>query len=321
MKKNGIFWKLYMLFFAVPFPMILYYSIRGSQQEPADTSPVLITVYLIISVISWALLMFFLFKSWVLNVFKIYARINKLLLQGTPVTATVTDSASKGPSRQKDNELLDVTLTFPNLAGEMVSERMEINDSKPHEHRYDTGQRLNLRLDPELNLPYLLPESTQTYLNKKTITLRVLGWLLLLVAVTGYYWFSYSYEGRSRSWSFLIFWHPLIICPLILFLYKGLIGGLLNKYFGRGKDDLRLKFYGKKTMARLRNASQTGLTINDQPQVLFEMEYTDAFGKKYTTSFKKIVSLLDLGIAKQEMLEIFYLPDAPHIVALAGDLE
>lgn len=321
MKKNGIFWKLYMLFFALPFPMILYYSISGSQPEPAHTGPVPVAVYLTLSVVCWALLMFFLLKSWVFNVFKIYARINKLLTQGTLVVATVTDCASKGISKQKDTELLKVTLAFPNLSGEMVSERMEITDSKPYEHRYDIGQKVNLRLDPELNLPYLLPESTQIQLKKGTISFRVLGWLLLLIGITGYYYFSYRYEGHDNTWSFLIFWHPLIICPLILFLYKGLIGGLLHKYFGPGKHDLRLKFYGRKTKARLHNASQTGLTINNQPQVLFEMEYTDALGKKYNTTFKKIVSLLNLDITRQETLEIFYLPDEPHIVALASDLE
>lgn len=96
---------------------------------------------------------------------------------------------------------------------------------------------------------------------------------------------------------------------------------LIGRLLVGGKHNLRLKFYGKKTKASLRNAKQTGLTINNQPQVLFEIEYTDETGRKYQVKLKKIVSLLNLGMAREKELMIFYLPDEPHTIAFAEDLE
>lgn len=320
MKRMGLFWKLYMLFFAIPFPMILYYSISGSQQ-PAHTGPLLVKFYLALSVVLWAITLFLLFKSWILGVFEMHNTIKKLTTQGILIPATVTDSVSTGPSKSKDAEPLEVTLAFANLAGEMVSERMEINDSRPYEHRYEIGKTVNLRLDPDLKPPCLMPEDTRVYLKKNVLVLRVLGLLLLLAVITGYYIFSYNCEGQGRSWDFMVFWHPLVLCPLIMFFPNLFTLLLLRKFFGPGKDDLRLKFYGKKTLAKLRNAKETGLRINDQPQVLFEMEYSDDLGKKYQVKLKKIVSLLNLGIAREKEIEIFYLPEDPHTIAFARDLE
>ncbi len=317
----GLFWKLYMLFFAIPFPMILYYAISGSQEAPAQSSLVLAYVYLALSVLLWALCLYLLLKTWIIGVFELHRAIGKLTSEGIPLQAAITDCVAVGPAGKQNFEPLEVTLSFQNMAGETVVERMAINDSKPYERRYETGKTINLRLDPDLKIPYLLPEDTRTRLKTGVLTLRVLGWLLLIVAIAAYYIFSYRYEGHNQYWTFLVFWHPLIICPVALLLSTIFNRSIIGKYFSPGKHDLRLKFYGRKTRARLRKASQTGLTINDQPQVLFELEYNDEQGKKYQVKLKKIVSLLNLDSTRQQEIEIFYLPEAPHTVAFAQDLE
>ncbi|PSK91124.1 hypothetical protein [Taibaiella chishuiensis] len=320
MGRNGIFWGIYMLFFAIPFPMILYYSITGSDAGRADSSPLMIMVWLSLSALLWIIFLYQLLKSWLLDVFTVHARITRLMAEGTLVPARVTDCVVAGQAR-KGVESLNVTLSFTNFAGEAISETMPINDSKPFERRYETGNTVDLRIDPELKQPCVLPASTVTRFKKGVLVLRITGWLLIAAAVAGYYYYSYWFEGQGQNWRFMIFWHPLILCPLMLLFYERVIGGLLRKHLGPGKHDLRLKLYGRKTMATLKSASQTGLSVNDQPQLLFVLEYTDDLGKKYQVSFKKIVSLLELDIARKEEIAIFYLPDAPLTVAFASDLE
>ncbi len=300
--------------------MILYYPITGSE-GPAHTAPQWIIVWLVLSALLWIIYLYRLLKGWVLGVFQMYARIIRLMAQGTLVRATVTDCVVAGPAGKSGVEPLHVTLSFTNFAGEQVTETMEINDSKPYERRYETGKTVDLRIDPELRQPCMLPDGTVTRLKKGVLTIRIIGLVLIVAAITGYYFFSYQYEGGGASWQFIVFWHPLILCPLILLFNDLGIGGLLRKHLGPGKHDLRLKLYGRKTMATLKSASQTGLSVNDQPQLLFVLEYTDNLGKKYQVSFKKVVSLLDLDIARKEQLAIFYLPEAPLTVALASGLE
>lgn len=321
MKKMGLLWRLYFLFFAIPFPMILYYSISGHQPQPAHSSPAVVQICLVLSVLLWLLGIFLLCKRWIWGVFKMQDRIKWLTTQGVQIPARITDCVSTGPSAGKNAEPLEVVFVFANFAGAMVTERMQINDSKPYERRYEVGKTMNLRLDPDIKPPYLLPEDTRTQLRTGVLALRASGIALFVLAIIGYYFFSYRYEGHQVSWNFLVFWHPLILCALMTILFIVFNIGRIGSILVGGKHNLRLKFYGKKTKATLRNATQTGLTINNQPQVLFEIEYEDDLGKKYQVKFKKIVSLLNLDMAREKELMIFYLPDEPHTIAFASDLE
>jgi len=90
---------------------------------------------------------------------------------------------------------------------------------------------------------------------------------------------------------------------------------------GSPQNAVRLKFYGKKTLARLLSAKQTGTYINEQPQVKFELAYDDEKGRTHQVSFKKVISLLEVGITQQEQIAIFYLEDDPQRIALVSDLE
>src|SRR5690606_6751385 len=99
---------------------------------------------------------------------------------------------------------------------------------------------------------------------------------LLLLAVAGYYVFSYYYEGNGTGWRFLTFWHPLVLCPVILHVYRGGLSALLKMFVGDPEDLLRLKYYGRKATAQVLSASQTGTYVNTQPQVWFELEYQNS---------------------------------------------
>src|SRR3546814_9789441 len=106
--------------------------------------------------------------------------------------------------------------------------------------------------------------------------------------------------------------------PILLFTQGG-ISSLLKLFVGDPEKYLRLKYHGKKTMAEVVSAKQTGTYINEQPQVQFDLNYEDSRGQRHRVSMKTIVSLLNLDMAKQKEIEIFYLEDDPQKIAFVND--
>jgi hypothetical protein len=88
--------------------------------------------------------------------------------------------------------------------------------------------------------------------------LSVLGWLLLVGIVIGYYMFSYRYESQGTGWRFLTLFHPLFLCPLALLGMRWLTFGGSGRDFLSINDALRLKYEGYRAEARLLSATQTG---------------------------------------------------------------
>src|SRR3546814_18510324 len=80
-----------------------------------------------------------------------------------------------------------------------------------------------------------MPESRQLTRKRSDVALLVLCWLLLVLAVAGYYAFSYWYESSGSGWRFLTFWHPLVLCAAILLFTQGGIYSLL-KLFVRSEE-------------------------------------------------------------------------------------
>ena len=116
------------------------------------------------------------------------------------------------------------------------------------------------------------------------------------------------------------FAHPLFVCPAVLLFYR-LIGKLILSASAHPKDAAFIKFKGLSATARLVQASQTGLYINEQPMVRFDLEFTDERQQRHKVSLKKVVDLLHLDMARRETAEIFYLQENPRRVAFASDLD
>src|SRR5690606_27530382 len=119
---------------------------------------------------------------------------------------------------------------------------------------------------------------------------------------------------------FLTFYHPLLICPLAVMVMGARFKGGISRLFGDDKVTTQLKYRRLRTDARMLEASQTGTSINDQPEVRFELEYDDLNGNKHFITYKKIVRLIDTHITKAKTIPIFYLPEQPKIIGFASDL-
>nr|WP_295869324.1 hypothetical protein [uncultured Chitinophaga sp.] len=313
------FWVIYMLFFAIPFPMLIYYNTR---EGLSDTNPYLALTWLALSVILWIILLQRWFRNWILLPFKMKRNIDYLLREGERREARVVESKD-GKQLKHDMITKGMTVSLRNFVGTPITEKLELVDTKPGEMRYEKGRVIYLMIDKTLKLrPYLMVDTAQADVKAGRMLLTVLLWLGIVAAIAGYYYFSYHLENDGYGWRFMKFYHPLVLCPVILLVTRFGLGALL-KLFGGGNPDtlLRIKYYGIQTMAEVVSASQTGTYINEQPQVKFELRYKDEYGKTYNTELKKIVSLIDLGMTRQETVSVFYLKDKPSEVAFADDLD
>ncbi|HMI05676.1 MAG TPA: hypothetical protein VK541_24525 [Pedobacter sp.] len=323
--KRGLtlFWKLYMFFFAVPFPMILYYSINSGlgTMGTEDKNPWFALGILAASAIAWFILLIGYFRSWVLLIFVTKRNIETIKAEGICREAKIL-SAVKIVSPGPGYESYDLSLSFKNLADTEIIQKTSVNDSKPHERRYEVGKKVDLVIDKELkHIPYFIFAGAEVSIKTTRLAFIIIGWVLLFAIVVAYYIFSYQYESHGTGWRFLSFGHPLLICPVVLLFYRYIGGLIFNRIGGTSLGEaILIKFKGVKTTAKMINANQTGTYINEQPMIRFELEYTDSMQQVRRASLKKIVNLLDLSITKQETVDIFYLKDQPERIAFASDL-
>lgn len=324
MKRGAlIFWTIYSLFFAIPFPMIIYYSTSNQDDINSlrDSNPWLSLGILAVSIIMWLILLVVFYQKWVLVYFKYKKNIEYLKKEGEPREARIL-SVNKVTRPGAEMETYALELAFKNLVGTEIVHKTGVTDSKPFERRYEVGKKVALMIDKEMKLiPYFIFSGTVVKIHAKIVLLRSLGWLGLLVVLLGYYIYAYQSESHGMGWRFMSFGHPLIVCPLILLFYRVLVDLFVNKLGGDYKNNNPLiKFKGVRTNARLISASQTGTYINEQPMIRFELEYTDDKQQTHNGNIKKIVNLLDLNSVKVDYMEIFYLKSDPTRIAFASDL-
>ncbi|HVI44213.1 MAG TPA: hypothetical protein VM802_05070 [Chitinophaga sp.] len=313
------FWLLYALFFAIPFPMIIYYNTR---EEGGISAPWLALSFLALSLVLWIIVLQGLFRQWIVSTFIMKNNILRLMKKGVRKDARVTESAEM-PQTRTDVVPMKITVSLQNFSGTEIREQLEVNDSKPALHRYDKGKTIQLRIDDRLKaVPYLTLDDVTISIRMTRMILLCLAWLAIVAVVLFYYGYSYVLENDGTGWRFLKFYHPLVLCPLILLLGRLGFGKLLDLVSGiSGDDQLSLKYYGIRTDASILSATQTGTYINEQPQVKFELSYQDNTGITRTATLKKIIPLLELNTAQQKTAAIFYLKDKPGQVAFASDVE
>ncbi len=311
-----------MFFFAVPFPMILYYNIKSESDIAglADQNPWLALGILALSLVLWGIVLTGFFRTWVLSSFIAKRNVDRLLKHGIEREAKIL-SAEKVSKEGATYSTYHLSLSFKNLVNTEIVQKTAVNDARPHEHRFEAGKRVNILIDGDMkSIPYLIFSGSEAGIHIPIISLIILGWLAVAAVVAGYYVFSYTLESYGMGWRFIGFLHPLTLCPLILLGYR-LLGKLLSNFTGEPEDVALIKFKGVRTNAKLLSANQTGTYINEQPMVRFELEFTDERQQKHKTSLKKIVDLLHLDITRQETIDIFYLKNNPQQVAFARDLE
>lgn len=314
------FWTIYTLFFAIPFPMLIYYN-ASYGVDGEDTGPWLALTYLLLSIIAWGLVIWNLFSSLVLTPFRQKKAIQYLLDNGVSVEGVILESEKKG-QRSNGSRVQSITFSLRNFSGAEIREAMDFVDTRPEERRYEPGKKVMLRVDREMKRqPSITLEASRPTLRMGRIFLFILVPLALSAAVAWYYVFSYELQSNGSGWRFMVFYHPLMLCPLILLATRFGFGKLISLFTGNPEKQLVLKYHGRRTDAEVVSVAQTGTYINEQPQMRFELRYTDDHGQTHSTTLKRIVPLLEMNIAQSKTLPIFYLMDKPGEVALAQDVD
>jgi len=324
MRKNFAlaFGALYMLFFTIPFPMLIYYSVNSEFDISTlkDKNPWLALAIVSISIILWLIVLIGYFHKWILQIFISKRNIEKLKSGGVSREAKILSAVKTSKPNEKFNTY-ELELSFKNLSDTEITSKTVITDAKPHQRRFEAGKKLSLILDRDAKeAPHFIIANTEVGLNIARIAFIVLGWLVFVAVVIGYYIYSYRIESYGMGWRFISFGHPLIVCPMVLLFFRYLLKFIYSKLSGLNGSSSMIKFKGIKTWAKLIKVSQTGTYINDQPEILFQLEYTDSKHHVHRNSLKKVIRLLELDITKQEKIEIFYLPENPNKIAFASDL-
>lgn len=313
------FWTLYTLGFTIVLPTFLYYNINFG--EPPGESAAVAFVYLGLGIMIWLVALLLYGRFFIQQVFSDKQRLEKVAKEGLTIVAKVTDRKQTGTYR--DTVVLDLKLAFTNLAGVTVEMPYQLNDSKPHENRYQIGDTIEMSVSSDGRNSILIPKNIQIVHNKGIVLMYSFILLLLLAAAVIYPVFSYQMESQGSGWRFLTFYHPWILVPVIniaVFWLMSVFFSYIGKVSGDTEQPLRMILYGIKTTGTILNYSQTGMYINEQPRVQFEIEYTDHQGIKRKTAYKKIISLLDLHKIGTGPKEIMYLPTKPENIVFYEDL-
>lgn len=227
----------------------------------------------------------------------------------------------------KGIDFLELTIQLKNLSGTTIQIPCNIEDGRPELDRFKVGSTLPMRIDPDLKSPFFLPEEGETRQNSRLFAIRISCFLGLILFCFGYLLFSYWFQSRGHGWRFLHFWHPWVTIPLWGLIYGGIFNIIIvyvlpisgNAFGLEMTRDMPVIFRGKKALATIQSANQTGTYINEQPEILFVLTFKDDHGIDHRGQIKTVVSLLELNSVHRPTRQIFYLPEDPQKIIFADE--
>lgn len=296
------------------FPLIFVYT--GIWMS----SPLISTLSLALGIFGWTIFNVLIFKSLVLDLKKLKDNHSKIIRHGKPVSAKILDKFVKS-TRKDGTESIEIDIEFENFSSTIVRNRIDAEDTKPYENRFEVGKTLAIRLNPEGELPlFVIEGSSMEHKKSKAFT-----WIIFNVVYSVIIFIvSYKFLSRGFGWRFLSPWFPWVIIPYLAILLTRTLGVLGNSSYLSKKlngartaeDSAKLLLYGKKTIANITKADQTGMFINDQPEISYRINFTDENNQQHQKSFKKIVLLTDLYKNQLGEREILYLPGNSDVLEL-----
>lgn len=315
MKKMLYFWAVYLLFFAIAFPCILYYTLGYPVDDVDRVAPGWGGLLLVVSTALWSLLAWA--YAWTLLMAPFRARARSQAIQRAAIRRRARVVQAKDTGRRlRGWPVWNLILAFDNLSGTPIQDEMLAVDSKPQLHRFAVGNTLDALLsDDPGRYPNLLLEAAMPEVDHARVIRRGVIGVLLLATLLGYYAWSWSDQSQGQGWTFLTPWHPLIVMPASLCVYL-LLGWLFTRRVGIDRRAEALNYRGVGTEARVVQVRQTGAEVNQQPEFEFSLAFEDRQGRAHTATVRKVISLLDLDRIPRERARILYHPDAPTQVGM-----
>lgn len=317
MKAYLWFWGAFLLFFALPFPCILYFGTSWPVQLADRSVPWLALLLLALSLALWLALLLAFLHYLLLGPPRALYRVRSILADGEPRDALIEQAEQTGV-HVRGFAQWTLQLGFQNLSGTPISEQMLVVDSKPQLQRFVAGKRIEVRLSREPGVsPNVVLVGAQPELDAASLWRRGVGAVIGIVAVASAYVFAYRLQSEGLGWTFLSLGHPLLVCPLVLCGYAlglRLLGRLLQ---ADARGDA-LKYRGIGVDAKVLKLRQTGTYLNEQPQVEFQLEYTDREGGVQQVSVRRFIPLIELANLPREQVTLLYDPEDRRNVRLEG---
>jgi hypothetical protein len=306
MKFMIIFWGAFLFFFCVPFPIFIYMMTEELTTEPRNSLAVSYG-YLGFSLLIWGYILVYFINNLFIKTFKQKNTIHSILRNGIPREAKIIRYQLIKYFPKTNMNAIQIVLSFPNLRNTMIEHEMTFHDSKPQEKRFDVGNRVKVLLNPNVSQePYFILSDQKVAVNASGIILRGIFLLLLIAYVIGLYYYFYIRESFDFGWQFLTFMHPIIFSGIMTLIYV-LVFQLIVRTFFKNKKDEKILFSGRNAKADIISVSQTGLTVNDQPEIMIQVGFKDFRGTGHIAVYKKVVSLLNLSsVPKHGSIEILY---------------
>ncbi|WP_294987490.1 hypothetical protein [uncultured Stenotrophomonas sp.] len=308
MKAYLWFWGAFLLFFALPFPCILYLGTSWPVALADRSPPWLALLLLALSLVLWLALLLAFLHYLLLGPPRALHRTRSILAAGEPRTALIEQAEQTGV-QVRGFAQWTLQLSFQNLSRTPISERLLVVDSKPQLQRFAAGRAIDVRLSRTPGAyPNIVLDGAEPELDVARLWRRGIGAVIAIVAVAAAYVCAYRLQSQGLGWTFLSFGHPLLVCPLVLCGYAlglRLLGRLLQ---ADARGDA-LKYRGIGADAKVLNVRQTGTYLNEQPQVEFQLEYIDREGVVRQARVRRFVPLIELANIPREQVTLLYDPD------------
>lgn len=317
MKAHLWFWGAFLLFFALPFPCILYLGSAWPLALADRSTPWLALLLLALSLAMWLVLLFAFLHYLLLGPLRALHRVRSILVDGEPRSALIEQAEQTGV-HMRGFAQWKLQLAFRNLSGTPIREQLLVVDSKPQLQRFVAGRHIDARLSRTPGAhPNVVLDGAQPELDIASLWRRGIGGAIGIAGVAGAYVAAYRLQSEGLGWTFLSFGHPLLVCPLVLCSYMlglRLLGRLLQ---ADARGDA-LKYRGIGVEARVLKVRQTGTYLNEQPQVEFQLEYTDREGGVRQASVRRFIPLIELASIPRDQMTVLYDPDERGSVRLEG---
>ncbi|MFZ4261494.1 hypothetical protein ACFRAE_05590 [Sphingobacterium sp. HJSM2_6] len=296
------FWTIFALIMGFGLPIFIHLQ-QEDWQQSYDQSANMAFFFLGLGLVLWVLLIVLFSSNFLFRLIGNRTKLMNLHQSGKQIRAKVMQKLFQ--NNTKNGELIRIELSFKNFAQAMVNYSLTLYDSKPEERRFDVGKEVTLLVDENAKKQLITLEAGKVAFNKPILRLILFVQLVLIVLPIGLLSYGYLYESQGYGWRYLSFWHPFILCPILGLIYTAVLL-FFRKLVDAPANDHQLLLFGKSAEATIQSASETGLSINDQPQIVVQVAFEHQ-GKTIVASFKKIYSLLDLSkLIPGEKVKIIY---------------
>ena len=320
--KNPLwFWGAFLLFFALMFaiglPVMMYEQASYPVPLESRSPPGWAMTLLVASLSLWLVLLYVYVDTLVLAGVRSVRRMRDILAYGEPRNARIEQVVSL-PGTVDGFPQLRLRLAFENLSGTPITDELVLVDSKPMQQRYEVGRTLPARLSrspgtyPNMSLEGGAPE-----INHGTLWLRAAVGVFFMALVASAYGVAWHLQNDGLGWTFLSLGHPLLISPLVLCAFVVGVRLLLRRLQADAAGNA-LKYRGVGTVASIDEVRQTGAFFNEQPQVEFQLGFTDMAGRAQRAVIRRYVPLIDLAKIPRETMDILYDPEDPQRVQAVG---